>query len=319
MQDHSVIQDAGGRQFKTLRVSLLSHCNMACTYCTDGKVKPALHPIQDHGRLKDMILCLHEMLQFRAIRFTGGEPLLYPHLIALIDALHRELKDVPLRLTTNGYLLASKADALCAAGIQSVNVSLDAGNQDAFYRITKRRGWSKVLQGIEAAAASGMGVKINSVIMKGVNEQEIVPLLDYGRAHGVPVRYLELMKMGHLHTDYNVHFFSMREILHVLRSSGIDFTAMERIKHSTARYWQLPDGYCFGIIANETASFCHDCDRLRIDSHGNIYGCLSRNLPVNVYQFLNNDEKLKEALQKALLHKQAAFTGSRLPMIAIGG
>jgi cyclic pyranopterin phosphate synthase len=244
---------------------------------------------------------------------------LYPGIVSLITGLAKEMETVRFTLTTNGYLLASHARALASAGLTDLNVSLDAVDTASFHRVTGKKGLDKVVAGITAARDAGIQVKINSVIMKGVNEQEILPLLRFGQARGIPVRFLELMKMGHLHYRYRDHFFSLQDMIAVIRSAGIAFRALGRAAHGTACYWQLADGYHFGIIANETVPFCRDCDRLRLDSQGNIYGCLSSDTPLAVFPYLQDREQLENRLREALSHKKTAFTGSTISMRHIGG
>jgi cyclic pyranopterin phosphate synthase len=265
------------------------------------------------------IRSLHDILQFTTIRFTGGEPLLHAGLVPLMTSLRAGMPTTRFALTTNGYLLARRAKALAAAGLTDVNVSLDAVDSGSFYRVTGQKDPGRVLAGIAAARDAGMDVKINSVIIRGVNEQEILPLLRFGQGCHVPVRFLELMKMGHLHHGYRDHFFGMNDIIAAIRSAGIGFRAVGRAPHGTACYWRLTDGYYFGIIANETVPFCRDCDRLRLDSGGNIYGCLSSDTPLAIFPYLGDREQLESRLREALSHKKTAFTGSTISMMDIGG
>lgn len=309
------ITDAAGRQFRTLRVSLTGTCNLACRYCTSGEPGAAAPPT-DYHRLAGHILRLHRRLGLRTLRFTGGEPLLYRDLLPLLRQLRPQMPGVLFKLSTNGFLLARQAAALAEAGLSSVNVSLDAVDEEVFFRMTRRRVLPQVLEGLEAARAAGLAVKINSVIMRGLNEGQVVPLLRYGLSSALPLRFLELMQMGHLHGNFRDHFFSMREILALLRGSGLPFSAAGRERHGTACYWRTPGGYLFGIIANETAPFCHDCDRLRLDSRGQLYGCLCSRRPLPLPE---GDGSLDAVLRAALDQKQSAFTGSPLSMMAIGG
>lgn len=245
--------------------------------------------------------------------------MLYPEILPLVRMIRQEAKTVFLKLSTNGYLLASRAPALAEAGIRSINVSLDAVEEDVFYSVSRTKGLYKVLEGIRVARECGLEVKVNSVIMKGINENQIVPLFRYGCQNGIPLRYLELMKMGHLHANYKTHFFGIREILGVLRSAGIGYVAEGRPPHGTACYWRTATGYHFGIIANESVPFCHDCNRLRLDSRGNLYGCLSTNRPIPISAIVRDPEQLSQALREALAHKKQEFSGSTFSMMQIGG
>ncbi|HLI93798.1 MAG TPA: radical SAM protein [Puia sp.] len=317
------IRDQYGRTFRTLRVSLLSQCNFGCVYCVAGENE--LREVNNAGRqemlptarLLEMIGRLHEQLVLETIRLTGGEPLLYPGLTTLVAGIHA-LGIEKIKLTTNGALLDRKAAELTKAGLRSVNVSLDAVEEGAFARMSRRNALERVVAGIDAALAAGLTVKLNAVIMKGINEDQILPLLDFARQRGITVRFLEVMAMGHLFHHSAPYLFAQREILGVI-GEHYALNALERKPSSTARYWETDAGHRFGIIANESEPFCGDCDRLRLDSGGNIYGCLSSNHPIALDP-KDDTGQLTEKLRQALGQKQAVkFTGSELSMLKIGG
>ncbi|MGZ5133747.1 MAG: GTP 3',8-cyclase MoaA [Flavitalea sp.] len=316
-----LVSDEYGRTFKTLRVSLLSRCNLGCVYCSladDGiPDKPAPDkpmPVQD---LILLIKTLHSQLQLKTIRLTGGEPLLYPDLVKVIEGI-REMGIESIKLTTNGFLLERLAKPMKLAGMKSINVSLDAVDEDVFFLMSKRNNVERIKQGIQTAIEAGMEVKINAVLMKGINECQIIPLLEYAFEKNIIIRFLEVMAMGHLHRNSKKYLCTSQEILDVI-SSRYNIQKLQRGNSSTANYWQTELGQVFGIIANESEPFCHDCNRLRLDSHGNIYGCLSSNHPIPI-NGINDPSQLKDKLKQALLQKQAVrFTGSELSMLDIGG
>lgn len=313
-----MIADKYGRSFKTLRVSLLSKCNLSCTYCTMGDETAG----EETGHLSTpellkIIKNLHESVGLQTIRLTGGEPLLYRNLLPVIAGIG-EMGIHQIKITTNGFLLAKMAEPMKQAGMQSINVSLDAMDEDIFFLMSKRNNVQRILDGIEAALAVDLGVKLNAVIMKGINQSQIIPLLKYAFERNITIRFLEVMAMGHLYQNANKYFFSQDDLLTVI-AAEYDFKKLVREDSSTSNYWKTAAGNIFGIIANETEPFCADCNRLRLDSNGNIYGCLSSNHPVSV---INWDDKIElgEKLQEALLQKQAIkFTGSELSMLHIGG
>lgn len=315
------VTDKYGRTFKTLRVSLLSACNLGCVYCTDSEDLAKENKKQKEGSLTtgeliDIIYQLHQELKLEVIRLTGGEPLLSPHLLPLVKEIKR-LGIPKIKLTTNGFLLERLAKPLKDAGMQSINVSLDAVEEDVFFLMSKRNGLEKIFKGIDAALEVGLEVKLNAVLMKGINDKQIIPLLDYAFEKGLVIRFLELMSMGHLYHDAHKFIVTKNDILHTI-AARYDFVPLIRSSSSTANYWKTGNGQVFGIIANESAPFCHDCNRLRLDSHGNIYGCLSSNHPINVENSEGRD--LREKLKEALSHKQSLkFTGSELSMLNIGG
>ncbi len=313
-----LIADAHGRTFKTLRVSLTNVCNFGCTYCVEGDGIQKENSTLKSASLSEIIAQLHHLLGLQTIRLTGGEPTLYKGLVPLVAELSK--LNIPLKMTSNGFLLPKMAKDLANAGLESINISLDAISPVTFEAMARRKGLAQVLDGIDACLQEGIQVKLNSVIMKSLNDQEVLPLFEYARSKQISIRYLELMRMGHLFSNrFDEHFFSQNEILKVISSKYL-FSEVNRKESATANYWQTADGFQFGIIANESEPFCHDCDRLRLDSNGNIFGCLSENKSISISELMNDEEMLEKLLHKALLHKQALrFTGSQLTMIGIGG
>jgi cyclic pyranopterin phosphate synthase len=314
------IKDRYGRTFKTLRISLLNRCNLACIYCTSDEETESSHSREEAMGVPDllrMIENLHRELQFETIRLTGGEPLLYEHLMPVIKGVKAiGLHDI--KLTTNGFLLERMALQMKEAGMQSINVSLDAMDEDVFFLMSKRNNVARIIRGIEVAVKAGLHVKINTVLMKGINDSQILPLLEYAFPRNIPIRFLELMAMGHVHHDYRKYLFKQQDILETI-SARYKFSPLIRSTSSTANYWQTDQGNLFGIIANESAPFCQDCNRLRLDTNGNIYGCLSSNHPVSLLG-ISRQEELNEKLHKALSQKQPLkFVGSELSMLDIGG
>jgi cyclic pyranopterin phosphate synthase len=267
--------------------------------------------------LLNTIQQLHKELGLETIRLTGGEPLLYPHLIEVIKGIS-EMGISEIKLTTNGLLLERMAKTMKDAGMQSINVSLDAVDEDVFFLISKRNRLQKILDGIDAALAVGLNVKINSVIMKGMNDSQVLPLLQYAFERNITIRFLEVMAMGHLHSDPLKYLFTQEEILSLARTK-YSFEKVIRKDSATSNYWQTEDGHVFGIIANESEPFCHDCNRLRLDSDGNIYGCLSSNHPISLKN-ITDPTLLRSKLQEAMFQKQAVkFIGSELSMLHMGG
>lgn len=315
-----VITDGSGRTFTTLRVSLLSRCNLGCVYCTqyeEGENGHATEQLLTTGDMLALIARLHSSLSLRTVRLTGGEPLLYHELVEVIEGL-RDMGIPHITLTTNGWLLQRMAHACTQAGLAAVNISLDAVNEEVFMKMSRRSQVQKVLNGIDAAIDAGLEVKLNTVVMKGINESEILPLLSLAAEKKIVIRFLELMSMGYLHHQSARWFFSQHEMLEMI-SANHPVKRLPRRPGDTANYWQTSGGNVFGIIANETEPFCHDCNRLRLDSAGNIFGCLSSNTPVSLLD-IKTDQDLEQRLRTALGQKQALrFTGSALSMLQIGG
>lgn len=336
-----VIRDQYGRTFRTLRVSLLSRCNLGCVYCVaglgDARSGGDGGPVGEDGRgigsgmvvdeelgqsleaseLLEIIRKLHAQLGLETVRLTGGEPLLYPGLTGVVEGL-RSMGIRRISLTTNGSLLERKAAALKQAGLESINVSLDAIDEAVFVRMSRRNSVVRVIRGIDSALDAGLSVKLNAVVMKGMNDDQILPLLEFAFTRGITIRFLEVMAMGHLYHQSARYLLSRQEILQII-GERFSLTQLEREPSATAQYWVTNRGQRIGIIANESEPFCRDCDRLRLDSSGRIYGCLSSNHPIA----LGIGEAAAEwdgKLRAALAQKQAVrFTGSELSMLHIGG
>jgi len=315
-----LLNDKFGRSFKTLRVSLLSTCNLGCVYCTMGTEEEVMIDKKAQTPASvflNHIAQLHAQLDLHTIRFTGGEPLLYRELPQVIEGV-KALGIPDIKLTTNAFLLDRIAPALKMAGLQYVNVSLDAMDEESFFRMTRRKQLSRTLKGIETALACGLDVKINAVMMKGKNDDQVLPLLEYAFERNIPIRFLEVMTMGHLFGHGQEYLFSQEDILNII-ATKYSFTKQYRKSSSTANYWQTAEGKVFGIIANDTEPFCQDCNRLRLDAEGNIYGCLSNNHAIAL-SGNESEQDLKDKLQQAMSQKQELhFTGSEMSMMHIGG
>ena len=321
------IKDKLGRRFEKLRVSLLNTCNFSCTYCvsdspdsitladnTSNNSNEQL-PIADFVKL---IAAVHQITKLKSIRLTGGEPLLYADLIPLIERIQTIGID-DIRLTTNAYYLKGKAKKLKDAGLKSINISVDAMDIELFKQISRHNNPSRVFEGVEAALEADLQVKLNTVVMRGQNESQIIPLLNYASSLGIKVRYLELMKMGHLYQGQNKFFYSEKEILETIQQQ-YTVAQLPRKQSETARYWSAGENRVFGIIANESTPFCHDCNRLRMDSRGYFFGCLSNSHGEKLAPFLNDKDQLVRKLKQLLLMKQPVkFKGSELSMRNIGG
>jgi len=313
--------DLHGRNINKLRISLTEVCNMACTYCVTS--------LSDHRRIPDelgadQMLILVRMLKEHAgiekVRLTGGEPLLYPNLIPVISGI-REMGIGNIGMTTNGQLLAKKAKALVEAGLQNVNLSLDSLEPEKFKRLGRVGKLHKTLEGIEECMKIGLRVKVNMVVVKGENEDEIVKMLEYGVRLGVEIRYLELMEMGPLYKKDDFKLVTMHEILERISTRYTVQPVSAEVDSTSLRYW-VPGGY-FGIIPNNSAPFCSTCSRLRLTSNGQLIGCLSNPAPLSIRHLLEHpdpQESLQKLVQKSISYKQdTAFTGSALVMSRIGG
>jgi cyclic pyranopterin phosphate synthase len=269
------IVDTLGRPLRSLRVSVTDRCNLRCEYCKPEEEyvwlsRDDLLHFEEVSRLVDVFIGLG----VDKIRLTGGEPLLRRNLGQLVEQLaEKPLKD--LALTTNGILLEEFAEPLQRAGLRRLNVSLDTLVPERFFRLTRQNDHGRVMRGIRAASRVFTGTKLDAVIMRGVNDDELEPLLDFAAGIGAEVRFIEYMDVGgatHWSRDTVVPRVEMLERLRA-RFGGV--AAIEEPGSTApADRFALPDGRVFGVIASTTAPFCRDCDRARITADGVFYTCL---------------------------------------------
>jgi GTP 3',8-cyclase len=321
-----MVTDGYGRQFKKLRVSLTSQCNFSCLYCTGvhHEEKPAhsnfdkpLMPDAATQQIISNIERIHQSVQLQSVRLTGGEPLLNPAVTQIVLAV-KQMGIADIKLTTNGFLLPQYAERLAKAGLKSVNVSLDAVTPQVFRAMTRRGGLAQVLKGIEKALEVGLEVKINTVLMRNRNDGEILPLFEYAGKMGIVIRYLEVMNMGPLHKTSHRWLVSQNEVLQTIKQHH-PIMPIPRKDGSTANYWQTREGQVFGIIANESEPFCSDCDRLRLEPNGKIYGCISNPNGIQLLPEGSKNDTI-HALKLAIGQKQnIKFTGSPTSMLYLGG
>ncbi|TLP55032.1 MULTISPECIES: GTP 3',8-cyclase MoaA [Pseudomonas] len=322
-----MIVDRHGRRFRNLRVSLTAACNYACTYCVpDGKRLVAAQDELSADVLAHGVAYLVEAAGIERLRITGGEPLVSPRLEAFLAGVSGlGLEDISL--TTNGQLLWRKLPLLLHAGIRRLNVSLDTLDPHAFRRIARGGDLACVLEGMQAAKAAGMAIKVNMVPMRGQNLDQVVPLLDYCLAQGYELRFIELMRMGHLARDTNAFLQQFVGLEHLLALIGQahPFEPAPRPVDATALRYRIPDKGHFGVIANESMPFCRACSRLRLSSTGWLHGCLSsgsRHFVADLFDKPRHQAlpALQRLLVKALADKQAlAFSGDVMVMKVIGG
>ncbi|OEC36057.1 cyclic pyranopterin phosphate synthase [Pseudomonas cuatrocienegasensis] len=322
-----MIVDRQGRRFRNLRVSLTAACNYACTYCVpDGKRLVAAQDELSADALVRGVAYLIEAAGIERLRITGGEPLVSPRLDAFVRGIGSlGLKDIGL--TTNGQLLARKLPLLLDAGIKRLNVSLDTLDAEAFRRIARGGDLATVLEGLEAARDAGMRIKLNMVPLRGQNLDQVLPMLAYCLERGFELRFIELMRMGHLSkpgAGFAQQFVGMPELLELI-AAHYDYVQADAPLDATALRYEIPGAGTFGIIANESVPFCRTCSRLRLSSTGWLHGCLSSSNRHYVGDLLDKPRHqalpaLQGLLVKALADKQEiAFAGGVTVMKIIGG
>jgi cyclic pyranopterin phosphate synthase len=327
MLESSMIVDRQGRRFRNLRVSLTAACNYACTYCVPtGKRLVAAQDELSAQALARGVAYLIEAAGIERLRITGGEPLVSPRLDGFLAAIAKLPLD-DISLTTNGQLLARKLPALHAAGIRRLNVSLDTLDPLVFRRIARGGDLASVLAGMQRASEQGMRIKVNMVPMRGQNLDQVLPMLDYCLERGFELRFIELMRMGHLASDRNAflqQFVGLDQLLGLIGANHA-FEQVDVPVDATALRYQIPGKGHFGVIANESVPFCRGCSRLRLSSTGWLHGCLSSSNRHFVGDLLEKPRHqalpaLQRLLVKALADKQdVAFSGGVTVMKVIGG
>jgi cyclic pyranopterin phosphate synthase len=270
------MNDTLGRPLRNLRLSVTDRCNLRCEYCMpeDDYVwlprEDVLH-FEETSALVDIFLSLG----VDKVRLTGGEPLLRRDLPELVRMIAAKSGLTDLALTTNGVLLADQADALKAAGLKRITVSLDTLHPDRFLKLTRFNQLEAVHAGIASARRVFGGLKIDSVVIRGVNDDELVPLIEYGRSVNGEVRFIEYMDVGGASRWADQRVVSRREMLDQLtRHYGAIVPIDEPGSTAPAERFALEDGTRFGIIASTTAPFCRTCDRSRLTADGMWYLCL---------------------------------------------
>ena len=266
--------DSYGRVHTDLRISVTDRCNFRCTYCMpeEGMQWLPREELLTFEELERIARLLVEQHGIRSIRLTGGEPTVRAHLPVLVAKL--AALPVDLALTTNGATLESVAPGLAAAGLRRVNVSLDTLDSDRFVALTRRDQLADVLRGIDAAVDAGLDpVKVNVVVVRGVNDDEIVELARYGRDRGVTVRFIEWMPLDGGDTWTGDQVVSQAEIVEQIHAV-FPVEPVARGSEPAERFRYVDGRGEVGVIASVTRPFCEQCDRIRLTADGQLRNCL---------------------------------------------
>lgn len=301
--------DPFGRTIEYLRVSVTDRCDFRCVYCMSEDM--TFLPKRDLLSLEELDRLCSVFIErgVRKLRLTGGEPLVRRDIMTLFNSLGRHLVSGALEeltLTTNGSQLARHAGALRDAGVRRVNVSLDTLDPDRFRAITRWGDLDKVLEGIAAARAAGLEVKINAVALKGMTEDEAVPMIQWAHGHGMDLTFIEVMPLG----DVDGHRVDQYLPLSVLRARLLDSFALEDIDYRTggpARYVRVREtGGRLGFITPLTHNFCESCNRVRVTCTGTLYMCLGQEDAADLRTPLRaseGNELLSAAIDSAIARK----------------
>ncbi|MCQ2862292.1 GTP 3',8-cyclase MoaA [Helicobacter pylori] len=298
-----MLVDSFNRVIDYIRVSVTKQCNFRCQYCMPAT---PLDFFDD-----EELLPLDNVLEFlkiaidegvKKIRITGGEPLLRKGLDEFIAKLHAYNKEVALVLSTNGFLLKKMAKDLKKAGLSRVNVSLDSLKSDRVLKISQKDALKNTLEGIEESLKAGLKLKLNTVVMKGVNDDEILELLEYAKNRGIQIRYIEFME--NTHAKDLVKGLKEREILDLI-AQKYQIIEAEKPKQGSSKIYTLENGYQFGIIAPHSDGFCQSCNRIRLASDGKICPCLYYQDAIDAKEaIINKDTKMmKRLLKQSVINK----------------
>jgi GTP 3',8-cyclase len=314
--------DQHRRPMQSLRLSVTDRCNLRCVYCMPEAEytwlpKPSILAFEELARLAS----LFARLGANEIRLTGGEPLLRQDLPVLVDMLARVPGIRDLALTTNALELPKHAAALAAAGLHRLTISLDTLNGERFARLTGRDRLADTLAGIDAAAAAGFTrTKLNTVVMRGVNDDEIVPLVRFAAERGLEVRFIEYMDVGGATRWSRAEVFGRDEILAVLRRAFGELSALPN-GNAPAERWELPDGTRVGVIASMTAPFCRSCDRSRLTADGMWLLCLYARDGIDLRGLLRggaSDEAILDVIERAWQVRTDRGAETRRDLLQIG-
>ena len=277
----AVIQDKLGRPIRDLRISVTDRCNFRCDYCMPKEIfgddytflpKDELLTFEELTRISN----IYAQLGVKKIRITGGEPLLRRNLYKLIEQLNLIDGIEDIGLTTNGLLLKKHGKNLYQAGLRRINVSLDAIEDNVFQEINNRNiKASTILEQIDYAVSIGFEVKVNVVIQKGVNDNQIIPMIDYFKNKNIEVRFIEFMDVGN---DNGWNFnkvVTKEEMLNMIEQHFEISPVAPKYYGEVAKYFRHKDSDAqFGLITSVSESFCSTCTRARLSSDGKFYGCL---------------------------------------------
>jgi GTP 3',8-cyclase len=302
----TIIKDTFNRPLHDLRISIIDRCNFRCQYCMPADKfgpdfvflpKSALLSYEEIERIAKIFV----NLGVEKIRLTGGEPLLRKDLPLLINKLSNieGLKDIGL--TTNGFLLKTFAEKLKNAGLKRVNVSLDSLNDELFGRINGRNiGTKPILEGIKAAKKAGLGVKINMVVKKGLNDSEILPMADFCKENGFELRFIEFMDVGSTN-DWKMDDVITKKQIHDMLKEHYELEPVDPAYFGeVAKLYRYKDteGYV-GFISSVSESFCSSCTRARLSANGQIFTCLFNGNGHDIRNMMRNgatDSELQERI-----------------------
>lgn len=286
--------DGFGRRISYVRLSVTDRCDFRCRYCMAEHMtfrpKAQLLSFGEIELLADLLIARG----VTKLRLTGGEPLVRRGILDLVDRLGARLGAgfEELTLTTNGSQLAGAAERLFASGVRRVNVSLDSRDPETFAHITRRGRLGQVLAGIAAAKKAGLSVKINMVALKGLNQDEIEPMLRWCAAEGFDLTLIETMPLGEVEEDRTAHYVSLDGVQQALEKRYTLVPSLARTG-GPARYFDVAElGVRLGLITPISENFCAGCNRVRVTATGTMYGCLGHDQKIELRGLLRSGDRV---------------------------
>ena len=299
------LTDQFNRKINYMRISVTDRCDFRCVYCMSEQMKflpkKELLTLEEINRIASIFISMG----VEKIRITGGEPLVRKNVDTLFDKLSKNKDLKELTLTTNASQLLKKAGMLKASGIKRINISLDSLNPLNFKKMTRTGDLNKVLDGIEYAISIGLKqLKLNTVIMKGINDHEIFDLIEFAIKKNIDISFIEEMPLGTTEFSRKSTFTSNDEILEKIKTNYL----IDKIEYRTggpAEYWQiLGTKSRIGLISPHSHNFCEDCNRVRISCKGELFLCLGQDDKIELMPLLrkypNNDQPIKDAILNSM-------------------
>ena len=302
----SILTDPFDRRLNYLRIAVTDRCNFRCTYCMPPQGLPDISH-ENIMRYEEILRVVRLLIPhgLKKIRITGGEPLVRKGLLPFLEELKKSGPHLSLHLTTNGALLADCFDQLQAIGLNGINLSLDTLDAQKFFQITRRDEFEKVWQGLELVLQSSIPLKLNMVVQRGVNEDEIVAMAELARRHAVEVRFIEQMPFNG-HSGVVRRPVKAREILALLQQAFPEMYYLSANSLTAERFGVPGFEGTLGIIAGYSRTFCADCNRLRLTADGTLKTCLYDKGRVNLKDLMRagySDQQILSVIAGAVANR----------------
>ncbi|MFC6171162.1 GTP 3',8-cyclase MoaA [Loigolactobacillus jiayinensis] len=299
------LYDRYDRLHNYIRISITDRCPLRCVYCMPKEGLPFFptERVLSQDEIVQMVENFAEM-GISKVRFTGGEPLLRSDVVDIVRRVHEIPGIDDISATTNGLYLPRKAAALKEAGLQRLNISLDTFDAERYKKITRGGNIKQVLKGIEVAAELGFMIKLNVVVIKGQNDDELLEFLNYTRDHNVNIRFIEFMPIGNPLKTWQKEYVGLKNVFDICDENGLDYKPIELTGNGPSENFKIKDAVgSFGLIHPISNKFCETCNRLRITPDGYLKACLYWDEEINIRQAIPDKEEFQRLIQKALDNK----------------